>query len=90
MYSEASIQQLVEALAELEHIQWVEWSKEIANTEKLSPERLERWEKLWVAYSELDESEKESDRKWARKVCAVALIIAQRRFDKWAKILKRG
>lgn len=42
-----------------------------------------------MTYSELDEKEKESDRKWARKVCAVALIIAQQRFDKWAKNLEK-
>ena len=58
----------LEKLAELEHEQWIEWSKEIARTENISKERLERWKKLWIPYSKLSKEDKESDRKWARKV----------------------
>lgn len=54
-----------EALAEIEHDQWVEWSKTLAEKEMLSPERVERWKKLWVPYSKLTESEKDQDRKYA-------------------------
>ena len=65
--------QLLEKLAELEHEQWIEWSKTVA------PEidvryymgRLKRWEKCWISYSKLTEEQKEHDRKWARKVLAV-------------------
>lgn len=60
----------IEALAELEHDQWVMWSKDIAAKEQLSPERLARWESLWVPYGELSEEMKEQDRIWARKSIA--------------------
>jgi len=63
-----SYEELVEEIARYEHLQWVEWSKAIAESETISPERLARWKKLWVPYSRLPEEEKESDRKYARKV----------------------
>lgn len=59
---------LLEALAALEHQQWVEWSKDIASSEDLSDERVDRWEEAWVAYSALSDEEKEKDRVYARKV----------------------
>jgi len=58
---------LVEKLAELEHDQWVAWSMDIAETEKLNPERLKAWHKLWVPYSNLTEALKDKDREWAIK-----------------------
>lgn len=63
--------ELIEKLAELEHLQWIEWSKNIASKEKLSPGRVERWSRLWKPYAELTEEEKEQDREWARKVVAL-------------------
>ena len=60
----------IEALAALEHDQWVEWSQNIAERETLSPERIERWSALWVPYAELSEEMKEQDRVWARKSLA--------------------
>ena len=60
-----------EQLAELEHQQWVDWSKTIAHNENLSPERLKRWQKLWVPYSELTEDQKDQDRVWANKVIKI-------------------
>lgn len=68
-----SYDELLEVLARLEHLQWVTWSKEIARTENINPERLERWEKLWKSYSVLSDEQKEQDRKWAKKVLAVLL-----------------
>jgi hypothetical protein len=59
---------LLEKLAKLEHEQWIQWSRNIAQTETISPKRLKRWEKLWVHYSVLPEKQKETDREWARKV----------------------
>ena len=60
---------LLEALARLEHSQWMEWSKAIAQNECLSPARLKRWQgQLWKHYDELTESDKERDRDYARKV----------------------
>lgn len=64
-------QELRERLAELEHDQWVEWSKALAGAEDLSSERLERWKALWCAYSDLPEVVKEADRIWADKVIDV-------------------
>jgi hypothetical protein len=60
---------IIEKLAELEHEQWIEWSSSLVDDrEKLSPERLDRWAKLWIPYSQLTEEQKEQDRIWARKV----------------------
>jgi len=59
---------LLEKLAELEHEQWVEWSKQIAKTENISQERLARWIPLWKPYKYLSPEFQEQDRKWARKV----------------------
>ena len=63
---------LREKLAELEHEQWMEWSKEISRKEELSIERLKRWQNLWKPYNELPEVEKEQDRVWADKVLAIS------------------
>lgn len=60
-----------EALAELEHDQWIAWSKDIAATETITPARLERWKVLWGAYSELTEAQKDQDREWADKVLSI-------------------
>jgi hypothetical protein len=57
---------LLERLAELEHEQWVAWSRSVAD--EVSAERRRRWQDFWVAYSELPEEVKEQDRLWARKV----------------------
>jgi len=69
----------LEELAELEHKQWVYWSKSIIKQclvpqnapsecqEKLKEKR-ERWKKFWIPYSKLEENVKEYDRKWAKKV----------------------
>ena len=60
---------ILERLAELEHKQWVTWAKKIIETEPgLSKERVERWQKLFVPYSELPDEFKEYDREWARYV----------------------
>ncbi len=63
-------EQLIEKLAEIEHNQWVEWSKDIASKEKLSTDRLARWKTFWIPYSQLSEKVKEQDRIWARKSLA--------------------
>lgn len=61
----------VEAIAAIEHEQWIEWSQTIAR-EGLTPERIARWQRYWVPYADLDEATKEHDRKWARKALAAA------------------
>lgn len=61
--------ELVEKLAELEHEQWMEWSKSVAG--EVSESRLSKWELYWVPYDELSEPVKEQDRIWARKVLKI-------------------
>lgn len=61
--------ELIEALAALEHDQWIAWSKTVAH--EVSDDRRKRWETYWVPYSDLDEETKEKDREWARKVAEI-------------------
>ncbi|GAH42791.1 unnamed protein product [marine sediment metagenome] len=60
--------ELIEKLANLEHEQWIKWSKTISEQERISEERRVRWQKYFVPYSELTEEVKEYDRVWARKI----------------------
>lgn len=62
---------LLERLAELEHEQWMAWAKRIMETEPISEERRQRWQRYMVPYAELPEEVKEQDREWARKVLEV-------------------
>lgn len=66
---------LLEKLAELEHKQWISWSKYIADQliyKRIKPEDLlTKWHKNWKPYSKLSEEEKEKDRVWARKVLEI-------------------
>jgi hypothetical protein len=57
---------LLERLSEIEHEQWMKWSKSIVS--EVSEERKKRWEKLWIPYKDLSEEMKEEDREFARKV----------------------
>ena len=71
-------EELVETLAELEHEQWMVWSKHIANAESISPERLANWkDNYWRPYSELSDSAQEMDRTWARKAQAAINVIKE-------------
>lgn len=67
---------LREALAALEHDQWIAWSQDIAATETITPARRERWERLWQPYHTLTESQKEQDREWADQVIAIIRRLA--------------
>jgi bifunctional non-homologous end joining protein LigD len=60
--------ELLEELSELEHEQWMKWSKDVAKKEDISPERLERWKEYWKPYDKLPEDVKDDDREWAEKV----------------------
>lgn len=62
---------LREVLSEIEHEQWIAWSKNIAESENITPARLERWQKLWCPYSELTEAQKDQDREWADKIISL-------------------
>ena len=59
----------IEALAELEHEQWVHWASAVIG--EVGLERAVRWNKFMIPYNELTEEVKEFDRKWARKVIEI-------------------
>lgn len=63
--------QLREKLAELEHEQWVHWTKYFIENIHLG-ECVERWKnQIKTPYKDLSEKEKDSDRKWADKIFAI-------------------
>lgn len=65
-----------EKLAELEHIQWAHWTSYMLNN--LTVENIERWrQQINTHYSELSETEKDSDRKWANKVLDILKDYSQ-------------
>ena len=67
-HSEPSAEKVIEALAELEHEQWMSWAKEVARSEPFLTEgRKARWLLAMIPYSSLTEEQKEHDRVWARK-----------------------
>jgi len=66
---------LLESLDEIEHEQWMHWSKAVAGD--VSDATRNQWQRSWVAYDELKEEVKEADRLWARKVVK---LLRQRRF----------
>ena len=64
--------ELLEALASLEHDQWVTWASDLMEKENLSEERVNRWEnECMMPYENLSEKMKEFDREWARKVIKI-------------------
>ena len=67
-------EELLERLAEVEHEQWMYWSRAVAG--EVGPECRARWSRWWMPYAELPEEEKEKDRVWARK--ALAAMQAQK------------
>jgi len=72
------MEQLVEALADLEHEQWIHWAQAVK--EEVSEERRGRWEEFFKPYSQLPHEVKHHDRVWAKKV-----IEALER-DGWLKL----
>jgi methionyl-tRNA synthetase len=59
----------IELLAEELHNLWMDWSKNIAEEEEISEERIDRWEKeCWKPYEELSEKMKHKDRRRARQI----------------------
>lgn len=62
---------LLEDLSELEHKQWMDWSKNIADSEHINQEREKRWEDLWVPYDDLSEADKDKDREWGNKAIKI-------------------
>jgi len=60
---------LAEALAKIEHQQWMHWSQSVAS--QVSPTIRKKWKNSWVDYNELTDDLKDADRVWARKVMTV-------------------
>lgn len=61
---------LLERLARLEHEQWAHWTRYMLDN--LSEENIQRWRRqIDTSYDHLSEEEKESDRRWARRVLAL-------------------
>jgi len=62
--------ELLEKLAELEHIQWASWVSHMLDN--LTDKNINRWRRqIDTRYENLSETEKMSDRYWARKVLAI-------------------
>ena len=61
-----SADELVEALSEIEHAQWMHWSQAVAAD--VTAGKRQKWQRSWVDYAELTDDLKEADRVWARKV----------------------
>lgn len=75
---------LREWLSEKEHIQWVHWSRSLANLLKSTlyliskgsnakaqyqiQEKLVSWKKNWISYNKLSEELKDYDREWADRI----------------------
>ncbi len=58
---------LKEKLSELEHEQWVHWTKYML--ENYDKENIKRWKRqIDTPYKDLSEKEKDGDREWAQKV----------------------
>ena len=60
------IDDLVEALAEIEHEQWMHWSQSVAA--EVTEATKVKWQRSWADYVKLADDLKEADRMWARKV----------------------
>lgn len=69
-----STDDLVEALAEIEHKQWMHWSQAVAV--KVADATKAKWQRSWVDYAQLTDDLKETDRVWARRVVT---LLRQRR-----------
>ncbi len=63
---------VIEELADLEHRQWMHWSKYLAENHDIPEGLEEKWEENWRPYEELSDELKEKDRKWARKALKIA------------------
>lgn len=61
---------LLEELAELEHNQWISWTKALVkkHDKDLLLDITSKWKRNWKPYKDLTEKEKGKDRVWARKV----------------------
>ena len=64
---------IIERLAAHEHEQWAHWTRYMLDN--LTEENIVRWrQQIEMDYQDLSESEKESDRQWARKAIEIASV----------------
>ena len=64
---------IIERLAAHEHEQWAHWTRYMLDN--LTEENIARWrQQIEMDYQDLSESEKESDRQWARKAIEIASV----------------
>lgn len=71
-FFEFMVEDLVDIVAEVEHEQWAHWAEHMLNNS--TDENIARWrQQIETPYDQLTESEKEKDRKWARKAMMVAI-----------------
>ena len=91
--------ELVEALSDLEHVQWMHWSKNVAYTLELALDAIEHnhselakllikdklvgWKENWKPYSDLPDNIQEFDRIWARKAIG---IVQEHKASVWNKV----
>jgi hypothetical protein len=67
---------IIERLAAHEHEQWAHWTRYMLDN--LTEENVARWrQQIEMDYQDLSESEKESDRQWARKAIEVAGVSVE-------------
>jgi hypothetical protein len=64
-----TLDELIEALAAIEHAQWMHWSLAVAGN--VAAATRDKWQRSWVNYAELPDELKEADRVWARKVVSL-------------------
>ncbi len=82
MKKQEILKELIEKLADLEHQQWSHWTRYFLDN--LNPTNKCKWVfQLETPYSELSEKEKESDRKWARKVLEIVSESLDKIQTKW-------
>ena len=75
---------IIERLAAHEHEQWAHWTRYMLDN--LTDENIARWrQQIETDYQDLSESEKESDREWARKAIEVTGILTTLSPDKNAQ-----
>ena len=75
---------IIERLAAHEHEQWAHWTRYMLDN--LTEENIARWrQQIETDYQDLSESEKESDRQWARQAIAIASLSIELSSDESAQ-----
>jgi hypothetical protein len=78
-----------EIIAEILHNIWIEWSKELTETESLSDERIKKWSGLWIPYAKLSEGTKGEDRVFAKRVINLDRTVKEGLFVEYKEYKKK-